>query len=136
MAKNHYSIICNQQIAIVHINGSWGESTTRRFVREFKKQVSPLTSAPWAQLVYFDNWQFSSPNNEPAISELLQWSVSHNLTHSARIFKTDPLKRYQLNRMMDENDESLAIRHFVAAEEGFSWLAENGFTVTGSADFE
>lgn len=73
MTAAKYSIRCKQQVAIVHIRGSWGESITRQFVRDFKKQVESLLHSPWAQLVYFDEWQFSSPENEHYITRLLHW---------------------------------------------------------------
>ena len=118
MASENYSIQCEKRVALVHIRGSWSESTTRRFVRDFKQQITPLLCGNWAQIVFFDDWQFSSPDNEQAITDLLNWSIVNGLTHSARIFKADPLKGYQLNRTMHENDYSMNIRHFHCEKEG------------------
>ncbi|WP_296046774.1 hypothetical protein [uncultured Alteromonas sp.] len=132
MASENYSIQCEKRVALVHIRGSWSESTTRRFVRDFKQQITPLLCGNWAQIVFFDDWQFSSPDNEQAITDLLNWSIVNGLTHSARIFKADPLKSYQLNRMMHENDYSMNIRHFHCEKEGGEWLAKHGFQVNPS----
>lgn len=114
---------------IIHCYGSWSGTTALQFAEEFKRAAQFLYHSSWSHIVFFDDWVLSTPECEPVITDMLEWAVRHNMTHSVRIYREDALKSYQLNRMMDETDDSHVIRHFYSEEEGFAWLQACGYLV-------
>ena len=129
MVWGKYSIRVDNQVMIIHCYGSWNEVIARQFIAEFKETARYLYHAPWAHIVFFDDWTLSTPDCEQPINDMLTWAVNHKMTHSVRIYREDALKSYQLNRMMDEQDTSHVIRHFYTEEQGFNWLAECDYLV-------
>ena len=54
-----------QNVILATTNGSWNRFTAEDYAAEFKALAQPLTAAPWAHIVYLDNWQLGVPEIEP-----------------------------------------------------------------------
>jgi len=129
MNSKNYTLRIDRNVLVIHVKGTWDEHIARQFSQDFKNAGRMLSHAPWADIVYFDEWTFSVPGAEPIVNAMLTWAQENNMTHTARIYKSHPLKTYQLNRIHNSNDTNFNIRQFECASEGFDWLAENGFSV-------
>ncbi|MDO6567069.1 hypothetical protein Q4561_08355 [Alteromonas sp. 1_MG-2023] len=127
MKNKNYVIRRDNNIVIIHVKGAWDAIITESFSNDFKNIGRMLSHAPWAHLVYFDEWALSTPDAEPVVNAMLVWAEAHNMTHTARVYKDNALKTYQLDRMIDLEEQKGLTRHFESASEGFSWLAEHGF---------
>lgn len=129
MVFGKYSIRLDNQVMVIHCYGCWNATTALQFIEEFKRTAQYIYQSSWAHIVFFDDWVLSTPDCEAPVNDMLKWAVRNKMTHSVRIYREDALKSYQLNRMMDERDNSHVIRHFYTEEEGFNWLAESGYLV-------
>ena len=128
---NHigYTLRVDNNVLIVHCIGTWDERTAIQFSKDFKNAGRLLSHSRWADIVYFDEWEFSIPIVESIIKKMVMWANDNNMTHTARIYKAHPLKTYQLNKIVDSKDQPDTIRHFEHAKDGFKWLADHGFNV-------
>ncbi len=116
-----------QQVIMAIANGSWDRRTAEEFSAEFIRLAQPLSQAPWAHLVYLDNWQLGVPEIEPVIKNLVQWCISHKLSYAAQIYCPHMVKQYQLERMIIDSTEVFERRVYPTQEAAFAWLAEKGF---------
>lgn len=127
MKNKNYVIRRDNNIVVIHVKGAWDAMITESFSKAFKDAGRMISHAPWAHLVYFDEWALSTPDAEPVINEMLVWAEANNMTHTARVYKDNALKTYQLDRMIDLQKQKGSTRHFETASDGFDWLAEHGF---------
>lgn len=129
MKNKHYTLRIDRQVLVVHCTGTWDEQTAIQFCKDFKSAGHKLNYTAWADLVYFDEWEFSVPSVEPIIKDMLRWAQNNNMTHTARIYKAHALKTFQLNNIKNAANPNNNIRQFERASDGFAWLAEHGFNV-------
>jgi len=116
-----------QNVILAVVIGGWDRRTAEEYSAEFKKLASKLLDAPWAHIVYLDQWELGVPEIEPIIQELVQWCIAHNLRFAAQVYCPHMVKRYQLERMIIERTEFFERRVYPTQIEAFQWLASEGF---------
>ena len=117
------------QVLLAVVNGSWNLQTAEEFSAEFMQMATPMLQAPWAHIVYLDQWELGVPEIEPVIQQLVDWSVSHNLRFAAQVYCPHMVKKYQLERMTAIKSPTFEKRTYPTQQAAFDWLAAEGFTV-------
>ena len=74
MIWGKYSIRVDNKVMIIHCYGSWNAVIARQFIAEFKETARYLYHAPWAHIVFFDDWVLSTPDCEQPINDMLTWA--------------------------------------------------------------
>ena len=117
------------QVLLAVVNGSWNQQTAEEFALEFMKKATPILHAPWAHIVYLDQWELGVPEIEPVIQRLVDWSVSHNLRFAAQVYCPHMVKKYQLERMTAIKSPTFEKRTYPTPQDAFDWLTAEGFIV-------
>ena len=117
-----------QNVILASTNGSWNRFTAEDYAAEFKALAQPLTAAPWAHIVYLDNWQLGVPEIEPVIGALVTWCLDNGLRYTAQVYCPNMVKRYQLDKMIVSSSANFERRIYATEQEAFAWLSSVGFT--------
>ena len=129
MTPAKFKLWREHQVLLAVVNGSWNQQTAEKFSLEFMKTATPLLQAPWAHIVYLDQWELGVPEIEPVIQQLIDWSVRHNLRFAAQVYCPHMVKKYQLERMTTLKSPLFEKRTYPTQQAAFDWLAEEGFRV-------
>jgi len=116
-----------QRVILAVASGSWDRLTAEDYAEEFKRLAAPLADAPWAHIVYLDQWQLGVPAIEPVIRDLVQWCTDNNLRHVAQVYCPHMVKKYQLDRMIIDRSQVFEKRVYPTEQEAFAWLSSVGF---------
>ncbi|WP_100642994.1 hypothetical protein [Alteromonas facilis] len=126
----HYQIWQEDRVVIVIISGAWNEVITQQYCKALKTISSDLTTEPWAILTYLDEWLLSTPQSEAHILELQEWCKHNNVACNAVVYAANPLKDYQVSRMLKLSNKSEVFKHFTQQHDALQWLATNGFDIS------
>ena len=121
---------CEQRVILAVINGSWDRITAVDYATEFKNLAAGLADAPWAHIVYLEQWQLGVPEIEPVVQELVNWCIDNNLKFVAQVYCPNMLKQYQLERMIVDNTSRVEKRVYPTQQQAFEWLASVGFALS------
>ena len=124
-----FSVWCEHRVILAVISGSWDLITAADYVSEFKNLAAGLVDAPWAHIVYLDQWQLGVPEIEPVVQELVHWCIDNNLKFAAHVYCPNMIKQYQLDRMIVDNTSCLEKRVYPTQQQAFEWLASVGFAL-------
>ncbi len=69
----------DNQVLLARISGAWNDEKTRAYFSKMKRLTTEVIKQPWAQIVYLNDWELGTPENEKLTMELIQWSAKHNL---------------------------------------------------------
>lgn len=125
-----YQLWREGRVVLAVVSGSWDRITAEDYVEDFKNLAAELADAPWAHLVYLEQWQLGVPEIEPVVQQLVQWCSQHQLQFVAQVYCPHMVKRYQLDRMIVQTDEVFQKRVYPTQSEAFDWLASVGFATT------
>lgn len=118
------------QVLTLVAKGQWNFEAALEFEQEWIKLATPISQAPWAHVVYLDEWDLNTPDVEPVITRVVGWSVTHKMTHVAQIYSPSLLKKYELDKMVGDKDLPFKKQVFWKEDEALEWLASCGFEVT------
>ena len=92
LQHGEFDIKISGQVLVASLAGSWNEEAARAFDREFRLAAEPLLGAPWAHLVYLDDWSLGVPEMKPVIEQLVAWCCAHGLKRAAKVYSPSMLK--------------------------------------------
>jgi hypothetical protein len=124
-----FNLWCEQRVILAVVSGSWDKIAALDYACEFKALAAGLIDAPWAHIVYLEQWQLGVPEMEPVVQDLLQWCIDHNLRFAAQVYCPNMIKQYQLDRMIPGRTPSFERRVYSTQQQAFDWLASVGFAV-------
>lgn len=125
--KAKFQLWCEQKVILAVVNGSWDRRTAEEYAAGFKQLAAPLVHAPWAHIVYLDQWELGVPAIEPVIQDLVTWCIEHKLRCAAQVYCPNMVKKYQLERMIVDHTAFFERRVYPTQLEAFQWLASEGF---------
>ena len=125
--KGSFDLWQTDNILNASITGLWNGSVASQYRSAFVKQASLLCHAPWAHIVYLDNWVLGTPEIEPIIQGLVKWCNNNNLAFAAHVYSRNMLKEYQLNKMLVSDQNRFVLCHFDELESAVNWLIANGY---------
>lgn len=129
-AHGLFDLTVNGQVLTLVAKGQWNLEAALDFEKEWVKLATPISNAPWAHVVFLDEWNLNTPDVEPVITAIVGWSVRHNMTHVAQIYAPSLLKKYELDKMVGDKDLPFKKQVFLKEYEALEWLASCGFEVT------
>lgn len=124
-----FTIWCENKVLLAVVKGSWNLQTAQDFAAAFMQEATPFLQAPWAHIVYLDQWELGVPEIEPVIQQLVDWSVRHHLRFAAQVYCPHMVKKYQLERMTAMKSPTFEKRTYPTQQDAFDWLAAEGFIV-------
>lgn len=127
--KGSFVIWRNGNVLNASITGLWNATVAISYRKEFIKQALMLTHAPWAHIVYLDNWVLGTPEIEPIIKDLVQWCNNNNLACAANVYSRNMLKEFQLNKMLVSEQNKFDLQHFDEIDKAIHWLKMLSFDV-------
>ena len=125
--KGSFDLWQTDNILNASITGLWNSSVASQYRSAFVKHASMLSHAPWAHVVYLDNWVLGTPEIEPIIQGLVKWCNNNNLAFAAHVYSRNMLKEYQLNKMLVSDQNRFVLCHFDELESAVNWLIANGY---------
>ncbi|GGB13637.1 hypothetical protein [Agarivorans gilvus] len=121
-----YQLFRYNNILLASVQGSCNLELIKQFCQEFTQLGKPLVK-PWAHLVMLEQWELTVPEAEQHITHLQQWCVERGMSHVAQVFSFSPLKQYQLERMLPD-EQRYTKRVFKDVNLASQWLSEQGFS--------
>ena len=131
-AHGHFDMWIDHQVLLAHLKGQWNLETRLAYSHKMQELGALFQGQPWAHIVYLDDWELCTPDLEPVINELVAWVIDHGLIRTAQIYSPSMIKQSQIDRMVKEKHGDFERQVFSNEQDGFSWLAEQGFTVEQS----
>ena len=126
-AHGRFEITVRGQVLILKALEQWNEEAALAFEQEWMRLATPIANAPWAHLVFLDDWELSTPEVAPIISRVVVWSVAHNMTHAAQVYSPNMLKKYEPDRMVDNSKLPFEKQVFLNENDAIQWLNGAGF---------
>jgi hypothetical protein len=128
LQHGEFDIKISGQVLVASLAGSWNEEAARAFDREFRLAAEPLLGAPWAHLVYLDDWSLGVPEMKPVIEQLVAWCCEHGLKRAAQVYSPSMLKTLQLEDLVVEQGD-FQRRAFATGQQALQWLRAEGYDV-------
>lgn len=119
----------DNQVLLVRINGAWNKEETQAYFTKMKQLTIEVIKQPWAQIVYLNDWELGTPENEQITMELIQWSMEHNLKKTATVYSPNLIKKLQIERLKNKTINTVDYRTFQQEKEAFAWLESEGYVV-------
>jgi len=119
----------DNQVLLARIDGAWNEEETRAYFKKMKQLTKEVIKQPWAQIVYLNDWELGTPENEQLTMELIQWSTEHNLKKTATVYSPHLIKQLQIERLKSNSINNTDYRSFQLETEAFAWLKSEGYAV-------
>jgi hypothetical protein len=113
-------------VAYVKVYGQWTAETARRYHEEFKRDIQPLLSKPWAKLVDLTSWKTSRNEVTSVIGRHMAWLRANNVALSIYVINNVSTFR-QLNEMFVKGGTKEISHTFRTWEEGERFLQANWF---------
>lgn len=129
-AHGHFDIWVDNRVVLARIKGQWNEDMAKIYADQFMSICAPLTSQNWAHIVYLDDWELGTPELEPIVIELVTWLLERNLKRTAQVYSPSMLKKFQMDRMVQESINDFERQTFATESEAFTWLENEGFPVS------
>ncbi len=128
-----YQLFRYNNILLASIQGSCNLTLIEQFCEEFMQLGDSLVK-PWAHIVMLEHWELTVPEAEQQIIQLQQWCIDRGMSHVAQVFSFSPLKQYQLERMLPD-EQRYSKRVFKDINTATQWLSEQGFSYATKLSF-
>ncbi|KKO45465.1 hypothetical protein WG68_10495 [Arsukibacterium ikkense] len=127
--RGHFTVSQHNQLLFTYAAGGWDLITAHDYCASFKQQATQLYHQPWAHILLLDDWILATPEVEPVLKDLANWAVAHNMVCSAKVYRENMLKQYQLDRMNPKSSVNFRQQEFTEQQAALDWLASEGFKV-------
>mgnify|MGYP000427509681 CR=1 FL=1 len=130
-----YQLFRYNNILLASVQGSCNLALIEQFCEEFMQLGRSLVKAkPWAHIVMLEQWELTVPEAEQHITRLQQWCIEQGMSHVAQVFSFSPLKQYQLERMLPD-EQRYAKRVFKDIDNATLWLSQQGFSCASKLSY-
>ncbi len=96
-----YHLWCVDSVLYAELLGTWNKEAALNFSRDFKALAGQF-NAPWAHLVYLEEWGLCTPDVIEVIQSLVEWCIENDLRRAAQIYSKSGLKEAFLGRTVVE----------------------------------
>ncbi|WP_214001047.1 hypothetical protein [Arsukibacterium sp.] len=127
--RGHFTVSQDSQVIFTYAAGGWDVMTARDYCASFKKAAANVYHKPWAHILLLDDWILATPEVEPVILDLAHWSVANKLLCTAKVYRENMLKQYQLAKMNPVSSATYCQQEFTEQQAALDWLAGEGFKV-------
>jgi hypothetical protein len=93
--KQPFLLTVTDRVLLVTALGVWTVTDTKDYVRQFRKLVKPLITAPWAIILDARYWQMSPAEVFDILLDNTAWCFQHQLMYAVTILPDDNLLRWQ-----------------------------------------
>lgn len=131
-AHGQFDIWLDNRVVLARVKGQCNEDLAQQYACAFREAIKPLAGQPWAHILYLDDWELATPEVEIIMTELIRFLVQNGLTCSAQVYASNPLKQFQLDRIVKEKKEVFKRRTFNEQSSAFKWLESEGFPINPS----
>ncbi|MFT6896665.1 MAG: hypothetical protein ACJA13_001068 [Paraglaciecola sp.] len=125
--KGQFRVFSQGQIVVSHITGQWSDQTALKYEYAMHELVASLAEREFSHLLFFEDWELSTPDVQPIVERMVDWLVSQGMCCAAEVFSHDPLKEFLLNKVVEEVKGNVFVRRFSCESDALRWLAEQGF---------
>jgi len=127
--RGHFTVSQDNQVIFTYAAGGWDLITAHDYCASFKQVAAKVFHQPWAHILLLDDWILATPEVEPVILDLAHWAVSHKLVCTAKVYRENMLKFYQLAKMNPVSSATYRQQEFTEQQIALNWLASEGFRV-------
>ena len=91
--------------------------------------IRPIADEPWGHLMDMRDWGLGGPEIEAAVTELVAWCYKNNNRKTALILDGNPVKTYQLDKLIAYEYKEFERQNFSDEQSGLNWLAQQGYKI-------
>lgn len=112
---------------ISELEGQWSTDVSNSYIANVKQEVSLRFAKRWLHIVLLDNWDLTTFDAMDNFTEYGIWCYENGVKASFYVYQTNPLKRYQLAKMLPERAKDYVSFHVDNIEDAFLYASENDF---------
>ncbi|GAC32661.1 hypothetical protein [Paraglaciecola polaris] len=122
-------------ILITEIVGTIDKVMYRKVFGCVKQQVFGLNGAPWANIIFAEQWELSALDIDGILIEIEAWVRLHNRTHLVFVVGEEhvQIKRFTLKQYLGNNLNKDSVTICDTREQGMRWLYEQGFALNSQS---
>jgi len=136
-----WKIEVSNNVLLQYFSGSWNEEAIIKYVKEFRKQATPLSlnknnNGKWAILSIFEAWELAVPEVEQHVIEHCQWFKDNGCVKDCHVYSPSAVKEMQLERLIPQTDGNYERCVFTSINEAKAWLAKYHYIIGTTSFFE
>jgi hypothetical protein len=122
-----YSIEIVGSTLISELDGQWSTEISNSYIADVKQEVSSKFNKRWLHIVLLDKWDLTTFDAMDKFTEYGIWCYEKGVKATFYVYQTNPVKRYQLAKMLPERAKDYVSFHVLSIDDAFLYASENGF---------
>ena len=122
-----YSIEIVGSTLISELDGQWSTEISNSYITDVKQEVASRFNMHWLHIVLLDKWDLTTFDAMEKFTQYGIWCYEKGVKATFYVYRTNPVKRYQLATMLPERAKNYVSFHVESIDDAFLYASQNGF---------
>jgi len=122
-----YSIESVDTTLVSEVSGQWSTEISSSYINDVKKEVTKRFKGSWLHIVVMDEWDLTTFDAMASFTQYGLWCYQNGIKASLFVYKANPVKRYQLSKMLPEKARGYITFHVETLAEAYQYAMDNHY---------